>query len=141
LDFLSGGRVLFGIGGGWNVEEMENHGTVFKTRWKAPARARRGDEGDLAKRDRVVSRRARPLRPDLSYPKPVQKPHPPILLGGHGEAALRRVVAYCDGWLPISLAAGDLKQGITDLRRFAQEKGRDPSRSRFRCSGPRPIER
>ena len=56
----------------------------------------------------------------------MQRPHPPILLGGHGEAALKRVVAYCDGWMPISLAAGDLKQGIATLHRIANEKGRDP---------------
>jgi len=126
LDFLSGGRVLFGIGGGWNAEEMENHGTVFKTRWKL-VRERieamkaiwqneaASYQGELVKFD-----------PIWSYPKPVQKPHPPILLGGHTDAALQRVVAYCDGWMPISFAAGDLKQRIADLRRLAKEKGRDP---------------
>jgi len=126
LDYLSRGRVLFGIGGGWNAEEMENHGTVFATRWKL-LRERveamkaiwqeeaAGYHGDLVRFD-----------PIWSYPKPVQKPHPPILLGGHGEAALRRVVAYCDGWLPISFAAGDLQRQITDLHRIATEKGRDP---------------
>src|SRR5262249_54203888 len=123
---LSGGRLLFGIGGGWNAEEMENHGTVFKTRWKllrerveAMKAIWQTDaasyHGDFVKFD-----------PIWSYPKPLQRPHPPILLGGHGEAALKRVVAYCDGWLPISLVAGDLQRRIATLHRFAQEKGRDP---------------
>jgi probable F420-dependent oxidoreductase len=126
LDLLSGGRVLFGIGGGWNVEEMENHGQSFSRRWKllreriaAMKAIWTQDEaayhGDLVNFD-----------PIWSYPKPAQKPHPPILLGGHTDAALKRVAAYCDGWLPISLAAGDLDQRIGHLRRLCEEKGRDP---------------
>ena len=126
LDFLSGGRVLFGIGGGWNAEEMENHGTVFKTRWKllrerieAMKEIWQNDEG--AYRGELVR-----FDPIWSFPKPAQKPHPPILLGGHGESALKRVASYCDGWLPISLMAGDLKKEIATLHRLAREKGRDP---------------
>jgi len=66
------------------------------------------------------------FEPLWSWPKPVQKPHPPILLGGHGPRALARVVDYCDGWLPISVRAGDLEAGMAELRRLASEKGRDP---------------
>ncbi|MGH7898818.1 MAG: LLM class F420-dependent oxidoreductase [Candidatus Binatia bacterium] len=126
LDLLSGGRVLFGVGGGWNAEEMENHGTNFKTRWKllrerieAMKAIWQNDEasyrGELVRFD-----------PIWSYPKPAQKPHPPVLLGGHGDQALKRVVAYCDGWMPISMMAGDLKQRIATLHGLAREKGRDP---------------
>ena len=126
LDLLSGGRVILGIGGGWNVEEMENHGTAFKTRWKllrerveAMKAIWQNEEGSY--RGELVK-----FDPIWSYPKPAQKPHPPILLGGHGEVALKRVVAYCDGWLPISMMAGDLKKQIGELHRLAAEKGRDP---------------
>jgi len=126
LDHLSGGRVLFGIGGGWNVEEMENHGTNFKTRWKllrerveAMKAIWKNDEASY--RGELVG-----FDPIWSYPKPAQRPHPPILLGGHGEVALKRVVNYCDGWLPISLMAGDLAQGIADLHRLAETAKRDP---------------
>jgi len=126
LDLLSGGRVILGIGGGWNVEEMENHGTAFKTRWKllrerveAMKAIWQNEEGSY--RGELVK-----FDPIWSYPKPAQKPHPPILLGGHGEVALKRVVAYCDGWLPISMMAGDLKKQIGELHRLAREKGRDP---------------
>ena len=126
LDLLSGGRVILGIGGGWNVEEMENHGTVFKTRWKllrerieAMKAIWQNEEGSY--RGELVR-----FDPIWSYPKPAQKPHPPILLGGHGEVALKRVVAYCDGWLPISMMAGDLKKQIGELHRLGREKGRDP---------------
>jgi probable F420-dependent oxidoreductase len=126
LDALSRGRVLFGIGGGWNAEEMEDHGTDFRTRWEllrervlAMKRIWTEDEPSF-EGDHV---RFPPL---WSWPKPVQQPHPPILLGGHGRRALERVVDYCDGWLPIGVRAGDLGAGIAALRRLASEKGRDP---------------
>jgi probable F420-dependent oxidoreductase len=126
LDHLSGGRVLFGIGGGWNVEEMENHGTNFKTRWKllrerVEAMKAIWQHDEASYRGELVG-----FDPIWSYPKPAQRPHPPILLGGHGEVALKRVVAYCDGWLPISLMAGDLARGIADLHRLAEAAKRDP---------------
>jgi probable F420-dependent oxidoreductase len=126
LDYLSGGRAMFGIGAGWNVEEMGNHGTSFKTRWqllrerveamKAIWQQERAEyHGKLVDFDAI-----------WSFPKPVQKPHPPVLLGGHGPKALERVVRYCDGWLPISLRAGDLKKEIGELREAAKRAGRDP---------------
>jgi alkanesulfonate monooxygenase SsuD/methylene tetrahydromethanopterin reductase-like flavin-dependent oxidoreductase (luciferase family) len=61
-----------------------------------------------------------------SWPKPLQKPHPPVLLGGHGPRALARVVDYADGWLPIGVVAGDLVEGIGALRTLARERGRNP---------------
>ena len=126
LDALSNGRVVFGIGGGWNAEEMENHGTNFKTRWKrlrecveAMKNIWAEDEseyhGELVNFDKL-----------WSWPKPVQKPHPPIFLGGHTPQALERVVRYCDGWLPIPVRAGDLAARIKDLHRRAEQAGRDP---------------
>jgi probable F420-dependent oxidoreductase len=127
LDVLSNGRVLFGIGGGWNAEEMENHGTDFGTRWKllrervlAMKRIWTEDEPSF---DGEFVR----FGPLWSWPKPVQKPYPPILLGGHGPKALARVADYCDGWLPIGVRAGDLAAEIAALRRLAAEKGRDPA--------------
>ena len=127
LDFLSGGRFLFGIGGGWNAEEMEDHGTEFRTRWKllrerVAAMKRIWTEDEASFEGELVR-----FPPLWSWPKPVQKPHPPILLGGHGPRALRRVVDYCDGWLPISVRAGDLAADLADLHRIAREKGRDPA--------------
>ncbi|HZP42548.1 MAG TPA: LLM class F420-dependent oxidoreductase [Candidatus Binatia bacterium] len=127
LDHLSGGRVVFGIGAGWNAEEMEDHGTDFRTRWKLL-------------RERVLAMKAiwtedEPsfqgelvrFPPLWSWPKPVQKPHPPVLLGGHGPRALARVVEYADGWLPIGVRAKNLADGIASLRRLAREQGRDPA--------------
>jgi probable F420-dependent oxidoreductase len=127
LDFLSNGRLLFGIGAGWNVEEMADHGTEFKTRWKLlrerieAMKAIWTNEnaeyhGELVKFDAL-----------WSHPKPSQKPHPPILLGGHGPKALERVVRYCDGWMPISLRAGDIPAGVAELRKTAEKARRDPA--------------
>jgi probable F420-dependent oxidoreductase len=126
-DFLSNGRFLFGIGGGWNLEEMENHGTDPKTRWRLV-------------RERVLAMKEIWTKPAAEYhgemvrfdpiwaePKPVQKPHPPILLGGHGPKARSRVVDYCDGWIPIpGLKGEDIASGAANLRERAKAAGRDP---------------
>src|SRR5207244_10112255 len=103
LDLLSRGRFLFGIGGGWNAEEMEDHGTDFSTRWKllrerVQAMKRIWTEDEASFEGELVR-----FPPLWSWPKPVQKPHPPVLLGGHGPRALRRVVESCAGWLPMSV--------------------------------------
>jgi len=127
LDFLSGGRVLFGIGAGWNAEEMEHHGTAFRTRWKLLK------ERVLAMKaiwtDEEASYEGEFVRfdPIWSWPKPAQRPHPPVILGAHGPKALARVADYCDGWIPIGVRAGDMSAEISTLRRLATEKGRDPA--------------
>jgi probable F420-dependent oxidoreductase len=140
LDVLSNGRVLFGIGGGWNAEEMENHGTNFKTRWKllrervlAMKKIWTDDaaeyHGELVNFD-----------PIWSWPKPAQKPHPPILLGGHTSKALDRVVEYCDGWMPIGIRASSIIENIKDLRQRAEKKGRDPQSISVTIFGTPPDE-
>src|SRR5262245_52407511 len=127
LDFLSNGRVIFGIGAGWNREEMEDHGTSFATRWKllrerieAMKAIWRDDEaeyhGELVHFDKI-----------WSWPKPVQKPHPPILLGGHGEKAFDRVIRYCDGWMPLTWVDQSIIPEIGQLRERAKRAGRDPA--------------
>src|SRR5579884_3732721 len=100
LDQLSGGRFEFGIGGGWNVEEMENHGARYETRFKLMresvlAMKALWTQDEAAYHGDMVN-----FDPVWSYPKPTQQPHPPILLGGETDYTLRRVVEYCDGWFP-----------------------------------------
>lgn len=124
LDWLSNGRVLFGIGGGWNREEMEHHGTPFDRRWQVL-------------RERVLAMKALWTQDEasfhgefvnfdraISFPKPVQRPHPPILFGGATAQGRARVVEYCDGWIPIDVLLDDLPAAITDLRRRAEAAGR-----------------
>jgi probable F420-dependent oxidoreductase len=126
LDYLSNGRFLFGIGGGWNAEEMGHHGTPFTARWKVLRERVEAMKAIWGADEAQYSGEHVRFEPIWSWPKPVQKPHPPILLGGHGPKALERVVRYCDGWFPIGVRAGDLAVEITALRQLARDRGRDP---------------
>jgi probable F420-dependent oxidoreductase len=126
LDQLSGGRFIFGIGGGWNVDEMENHGATHATRFKIMrehvlAMKALWSEEMASFRGEFVT-----FDPAWSWPKPKQKPHPPIILGGETDHTLRRIIEYCDGWLPRPRGF-DPVRGIERLRRMASEKGRDPA--------------
>jgi probable F420-dependent oxidoreductase len=127
LDQLSGGRFVFGIGGGWNVDEMENHGARYDTRFKLM-------------RERVLAMKALwtqekaafhgemvDFDPVWSYPKPAQQPHPPILLGGESDYTLRRIVEYCDGWMPRPVEGFTPKGSTARLREMAAAAGRDPA--------------
>ncbi|HKV54090.1 MAG TPA: LLM class F420-dependent oxidoreductase [Candidatus Binataceae bacterium] len=126
VDLASGGRVIFGIGGGWNSEEMENHGTVFKSRWKLLRERIEAMKAIWSGEQASYHGELVNFDPIWCWPKPVQKPHPPILLGSHGPRALQRVVRYCDGWLPNCGRGGDLPAQIAELRRCAEQAGRDP---------------
>ena len=127
LDVLSGGRVLFGIGGGWNAEEMAHHGTEFRTRWKLLRERVQAMKAIWSQDEASFEGELVRFEPIWSWPKPLQRPHPPIILGAHGPKALERVVTYCDGWIPIGVRGGDLVGEIAKLRRLATERGRDPS--------------
>ena len=126
LDHLSGGRVLFGIGAGWNAEEMEHHGTVFRTRWKLLKERVQAMKAIWTQDEAAFDGEFVHFEPIWSWPKPVQRPHPPVILGAHGPKALARVVDYCDGWIPIGVRSGDLPTEIGALHRLARENGRDP---------------
>ena len=141
LDLISNGRFIFGIGGGWNSEEMEDHGTDFRTRWRllrenilAMKQIWTADEaefhGEYVNFDKM-----------WAYPKPLQKPHPPILMGGDGPTTFDRVVEYCDGWMPIgsrNSGGPSLSEKIALLKRQASEAGRDPGSLDITSFGVRP---
>ncbi|MEJ0071805.1 MAG: LLM class F420-dependent oxidoreductase [Pseudomonadota bacterium] len=127
LDVLSGGRFEFGIGGGWNREEMENHGAEYGTRFKLL-------------RERVLAMKAMWTQDEASFhgqfvnfdpiwsnPKPKQKPHPPILHGGETEHTLKRVVEFCDGWFPRPIGDFTPKGAVERLRKAAEAGKRDPA--------------
>jgi len=129
IDQLSNGRFLFGIGNGWNQDEIENHGTDFKSRHKL-ARERieamkaiwTEEEpeyhGEFVKFDKMKQ-----------WPKPKQKPHPPIIVGGSFPYAARRAIRYGDGWIPRADRLEKDGVGVTveKFRAMAQEAGRDPA--------------
>ena len=127
LDVLSDGRVLFGIGAGWNFEEMSDHGTdparrfglmrerveAMKALWTSEVAEYHGSHVDFG--------------PTFQNPKPIQRPHPPIHVGGVAPGGLRRAVAYGDGWIPIGGRTAVDGRGLSDLRAEAcGETGRDP---------------
>jgi probable F420-dependent oxidoreductase len=128
IDQISQGRFLFGIGGGWNAEEMADHGTVFATRFKlmrervaAMKAIWTADEaeyhGELVDFPKMVSR-----------PQPVQKPHPPVIVGGAFPFAARRALAYGDGWVPHAARPQypDVTDFLPQFREMAVAAGRRP---------------
>jgi probable F420-dependent oxidoreductase len=127
LDRLSGGRVLFGIGGGWNAEEMENHGTAFKTRWRLLRERVLAMQEIWAKREAEFHGEFVSFDKIWADPKPLQKPHPPIIVGGDGATTFDRVVEFGDGWMPILRPNRPSPVGrIPELRERLRKAGRDP---------------
>jgi probable F420-dependent oxidoreductase len=135
LDRLSSGRVLFGVGGGWNAEEMANHGTAFETRFKLMrerieamkeiwTQPKPKFSGELVKFDEM-----------MQWPKPMQKPHPPIIVGGAYPHAARRAVAYGDGWIPLGARGLDPLEALPLYRKMAKDAGRDPASLSFDVFG------
>jgi probable F420-dependent oxidoreductase len=127
IDQVSGGRFLFGIGVGWNAEEMEDHGTVFTTRAKLV-------------RERVEAMKAiwtqtKPeyhgefvnFDPMMTWPKPPQQPHPPVIVGGAFPHGARRAARYGDGWIPLAgrPGYGDVFDTVPKFREMLKEAGRD----------------
>ena len=128
LDQVSGGRFIFGIGGGWNAEEMEDHGTVYETRFK---RLREQIEAmkEIWTKDKPEYHGELVDFPAMmTWPKPVQKPHPPVIVGGAFRLAARRAIRYGDGILPAapSAGSGSPEEFMPACRRLAEEAGRDP---------------
>jgi probable F420-dependent oxidoreductase len=136
VDRLSSGRFIFGVGGGWNAEEMTNHGTVFETRFKLMrerilamkeiwTQSKPKYAGDFVKFDEM-----------MQWPKPVQKPHPPIIVGGGFPHAAKRAIAYGDGWIPIGgRAVADTLEVLPQFRNMVKDAGRNPASLSFNIFG------
>jgi probable F420-dependent oxidoreductase len=125
LDHLSGGRVIFGIGGGWNAEEMAHHGTEFRTRWRVLKERVLAMKQLWTEDEASFSGEFVRFEASWAWPKPARRPHPPVVLGSNAKRALERVVAYCDGWMPIGARTQDLAADLARLRSLASERGRD----------------
>jgi probable F420-dependent oxidoreductase len=126
LDHVSGGRFLFGIGVGWNREEMENHGTAFDTRAKLVRERVEAMKEIWTKSKAEYHGEFVDFDPIMAWPKPVQKPHPPILVGGAFPQGARRALRYGNGWIPIAGRA-PLEEALATFRGMAAEAGRDPA--------------
>jgi len=127
LDLVSGGRFDFGIGGGWNAEEMEHHGTRFETRFRVMEDRVKAMQAIWAADEARYEGEFTSFEPLWSWPKPVQSPHPPILLGGESVHTMRRVMDFCSGWLPRGPLLPDPAEGMGWLRAAAEAAGRDPA--------------
>jgi probable F420-dependent oxidoreductase len=121
VDLVSNGRFIFGIGAGWNREEMAEHGTEFSTRWKLLREKVEAIKAIWTQDKAEYHGEMVDFRPMWCWPKPLQKPHPPILLGGSGPKILERVVRYADGWMP---NRGDVLPRIPELQEMARAAGR-----------------
>ena len=127
LDYLSNGRVLFGIGAGWNREEMENHGANPDRRFKLMRERTEAMKAIWANDEAEYHGEFVNFDPIWQWPKPIQKPNPPVLIGGDSEFTLKRVVRYGDGWMPIGgRARQDFAGTVTRLNDMAAEAGRGP---------------
>ena len=128
LDRLSGGRLLFGIGAGWNAEEMEDHGVAFADRWKVTR------ERMLAIRsiwtDDVPEYHGKfvDLPPMWCWPKPLQAGGPPVLMGAYSKYVPARIAEYCDGWMPIEGLLDDFPRIKGEIHDAMRARGRDPAK-------------
>jgi probable F420-dependent oxidoreductase len=127
LDLHSHGRFLFGVGAGWNREETTLMGGDFDHRWTQAREAVMALKELWTKEEAEFHGRYYDFPPVYCYPKPAQKPHPPILLGGHAPTVLQRVASYADGWLPTRTTPGQVEASRKRLDALAAERGRDPA--------------
>jgi len=126
LDRYSGGRFLFGIGTGWLKEETEMMGGDFEHRWTQTREAIEVMKELWTKEEAEYHGRYFDFPLVRSYPKPAQKPYPPIILGGMAKNVLRRVVTHADGWLPNRVTPTEVEESRKKLDAMAAEAGRDP---------------
>jgi probable F420-dependent oxidoreductase len=127
LDQVSGGRFLFGVGGGWNAEEMADHGTEFKSRFKLMRERIEAMKEIWTKSTPEYHGEMVDFPPLMTWPKPVQTPYPPVIVGGMFPHAARRALRYGDGWIPHSRRPQyeDVTDFLPQFRQMAAETGRD----------------
>ena len=128
IDQVSGGRFLFGVGNGWNQDEIENHGTVFATRHKLARERIEAMKEIWTKPKAEYHGEMVSFGPMMAWPKPVQKPHPPVIVGGAFPYSARRAIRYGDGWMPQAARSGygEIADLIPQFREMAKAAGRDP---------------
>ncbi len=139
IDHISGGRFLFGVGNGWNQDEMENHGTVFATRHKLARERIEAMKKIWTETKPEYHGEMVQFGPMMAWPKPVRKPHPPIIVGGAFPYSARRAVRYGDGWIPQAARGGysEIADMIPEFRKMATEAGRDPDAIEITVWNPR----
>src|SRR5271170_2855861 len=128
IDQISGGRFLFGIGNGWNQDEIEDHGTVFETRHKLARERVEAMQAIWTQTKPEYHGEFVNFGPMMAWPKPVQKPHPPVIVGGAFPYSARRAIRYGEGWIPqASRGYSEIADMFPEFRKMATEAGRDPA--------------
>src|SRR5579862_5161930 len=129
IDQISGGRFLFGVGNGWNQDEMENHGTVFATRHKLVRERIEAMKAIWTQTKAEYHGEFVNFDPMMTWPKPVQKPYPPVIVGGAFPYGARRAIRYGDGWVPHASRPeyGDVSDFLPEFHKMVREAGRDPA--------------
>jgi len=128
VDQVSRGRFLFGVGGGWNAEEMADHGTQFQTRFKLMRERIAAMKAIWTKSEAEYHGEFVDFPPMMRWPKPVQRPHPPVIVGGAFPYGARRALIFGDGWIPHASRPqyGDVTDFVPRFRQMAAEAGREP---------------
>ena len=126
LDFHSGGRFIFGVGAGWLREETEIMGGDFDHRWTQAREAIEVMKELWTKDEAEYHGQYYDFPPVRVFPKPAQKPHPPVFLGGSARNVFKRVASYADGWMPVRNTPDQIKAGRASLDELAEAAGRDP---------------
>lgn len=124
IDHLSGGRFLFGVAAGWLTEEMRNHGIQPQLRWKLMREKILAMQAIWTQDEAEFHGQFVDFDPILLWPKPVQVPYPPVLVGGSGPLSLRAAAEYGDVWMPIIEEVAEFEAQLTDVRRLCEEAGR-----------------
>src|SRR5438067_1161016 len=126
IDVLSGGRFLFGVGAGWNIEEMRHHGTDASRRFGVMRERIEAMKAIWTQDEASYSGRYVRFERIWCWPKPAQKPHPPVLVGGNGARVVDRVLDYGDEWMPNRMSDSDLVARVGELNARAASVGLDP---------------
>lgn len=126
LDLISKGRFIFGVGAGWLESEMADHGVVYRTRFQLLKEQIRAVKEIWTKEEPEFHGKFVNFDPMKIFPKPYQRPHPPIIMGGEGDKAIECAAEVCDGWAPWGLEWSQAKEVIAKLRGQATAFGRDP---------------
>ena len=138
LDRFSGGRFIFGIGAGWLREETEIMGGDFDHRWSQTREAILAMKELWTKDESEFHGKFFDFPPVKCFPKPVQKPHPPVFLGGFASNVFKRVVGWGDGWMPVRVTPEQVKMGRATLDELADAAGRDPQSIQLTVYGASP---
>ncbi len=125
LDMYANGRFLFGIGAGWLEEETDIMGGDFAHRWTQTRDSVMAMKELWTTVESEYHGKYYDFPPVYSFPRPVQRPHPPIYLGGHAKNVFKRVVSWGDAWMPNRITPDDIESGKNELKRLCEESGRD----------------